>query len=273
MIQSIQDILLVCDLDGTLLTDDKTLLSCNIEALRLFRQLGGRFTVATGRVFESVTKYPELLPLMEPGIASGGAVIYDYREDRPIKMAMLPRLAAHRVLAEFHAAFPFLGSMVAGNNNRLYQTVGNAYTQILFDDENLRYYLCPEEDLPRDWNKILFAAAAEQLRQVHEYARAHSYPGISFVSSEERYFEALPEGVSKGAALLELCNILGVPPENAVVIGDYYNDVEMMQAAGRAIAMANAPEDVQRIAGETTLSCNDGGVGHAVYRLIREYGG
>ncbi len=276
MIQSIQDILLVVDMDGTLLTDDKELLNCNVEALKLFKQLGGHIVVATGRVFDSVKQYPALIELIEYGIVSGGVIIYDYQQNTPIKMASLPGAAAHNALRELQRDFPFVGSMVGGNDLKLYQVVGNEYTQILFDDEQVDYYLRPQEDLPDEWNKVLFAGPADLMPQLHDYAGTDSvqrkYPGITFVATDECYYELLPQGISKGSALKELSGLLDIPLENTVVIGDYYNDIEMMAIAGRSIAMADAPPEVQNVADEITLSCNDGGVGHAVYGLIREYG-
>ena len=49
MTKSLGDLLVVSDLDGTLLTSSEGLPGCNAAMLRLFSALGGRFTVATGR--------------------------------------------------------------------------------------------------------------------------------------------------------------------------------------------------------------------------------
>lgn len=272
MIQSVKDILLVTDMDGTLLTDDKKLLNCNLEALRLFKQMGGRYAIATGRVFLSVANYTELLEMLEPSIISNGGMIYDFAAGKALKVATLPRATAWQVLREYHQRFPFLGSIVSANDMRIYQTIGNNYTQMLFDDEHIPYFLSPPEELPADWNKILFAGPKARMPEVWAYAAERSYPGAAFVASEDHYYELLAEGVSKGSALRELCHILGHPLEDTVVIGDYFNDLEMMGEAGHSIAMANAPEEVRAAADEVTLSCNDGGVGHAIYKLIRDYG-
>jgi hydroxymethylpyrimidine pyrophosphatase-like HAD family hydrolase len=57
--------------------------------------------------------------------------------------------------------------------------------------------------------------------------------------------DILPAGCSKGAALLQLAADRGVKAEEILAIGDNWNDVSMLELAGRAVLMANAPEDLQ----------------------------
>ena len=81
----------------------------------------------------------------------------------------------------------------------------------------------------------------------------------------------MPASVGKASALRDLCTLLNVPLENTIVIGDYYNDLEMMQAAGYSVAVANAPPEVKAAADEVTnCSCADGAVGEYLYKLIEE---
>lgn len=62
--------------------------------------------------------------------------------------------------------------------------------------------------------------------------------------------DILPAGCSKGAALLRLAADRGVKAEEIVAIGDNWNDVSMLEVAGRAVLMANAPEDLKAMAAE-----------------------
>ena len=57
--------------------------------------------------------------------------------------------------------------------------------------------------------------------------------------------------------------------KNTVVIGDYYNDLEIMREAGYAVAVANAPAEVKAAADHvTTCTCAEGAVGEYLYSLI-----
>jgi len=62
--------------------------------------------------------------------------------------------------------------------------------------------------------------------------------------------DILPAGCSKGAALLSLAASQGIAAEQILAIGDNWNDVSMLEIAGSAIVMANAPEDLKVFARE-----------------------
>ncbi len=100
-------------------------------------------------------------------------------------------------------------------------------------------------------------------------ARLLEYPGVSAVGvtltgakpgatvslSRTEYpardlsiVDILPAGCSKGTALLRLARSWGIDPEEMMAIGDNWNDVSMLEIAGRAVLMANAPEDLKLVA-------------------------
>src|SRR5580698_3554196 len=62
--------------------------------------------------------------------------------------------------------------------------------------------------------------------------------------------DILPAGCSKGSALLRLAETHGVKAEEILAIGDNWNDVSMLEVAGRAVLMGNAPEDLKALAGD-----------------------
>jgi hypothetical protein len=60
--------------------------------------------------------------------------------------------------------------------------------------------------------------------------------------------DILPAGCSKGAAILSLAESQGIDPTQILAIGDNWNDVSMLEIAGAAVLMANAPEDLKALA-------------------------
>ncbi len=62
--------------------------------------------------------------------------------------------------------------------------------------------------------------------------------------------DILPAGCSKGAALRRLAIDQGIRTEEILAIGDNWNDLSMLEMAGRAVLMANAPEDLKVLARE-----------------------
>jgi hydroxymethylpyrimidine pyrophosphatase-like HAD family hydrolase len=60
--------------------------------------------------------------------------------------------------------------------------------------------------------------------------------------------DILPAGCSKGAAILSLAALRGIDPSQILAIGDNWNDVSMLEIAGSAVLMDNAPEDLKALA-------------------------
>lgn len=271
MIPGLQEILVVSDMDGTLLSSEAKLLRSNLEMVRLFTMLGGNFTIATGRVAESMRGYPELAKVMAPGITSGGCVLYDFRIDMPLKSAVLPKMMARKALLDIREAFPKAGAVVFGADCRQYQVYPSAEAEILFAEEEISYLVRPEEALPADWNKLLFAAPPQTIREMMSYVDGRNYPGTYFVAASPIYLELMPQGVSRGNALFELCELLRIPVKNTIVIGGHHSDIDMMKKAGYAVAMQNAPKEVCLVADEVTALNDDGGVGQFLYKLIKQH--
>ena len=84
--------------------------------------------------------------------------------------------------------------------------------------------------------------------------------------------DILPANCSKGAALLSLARARDIDPSQILAIGDNWNDVTMFEAAGRAVLMDNAPEDLKTLARARSWSIvpsnRDDGVAHAIESTI-----
>lgn len=95
--------LLITDLDGTLLPSSKVLSEKDIKAIARFRELGGKFSIATGRTFESARQYFDDLTPDLPIILCNGGVIYDCKLHKALWSKTLPpetRNIVSEVLAE-----------------------------------------------------------------------------------------------------------------------------------------------------------------------------
>ena len=271
MIRSLQDILVISDMDNTLLTPGEGVPQANRDMIRLFCMLGGRFTIATGRTGASAARYLTSLTLSAPAILYGGGAIYDFEKQNYIQKSLLPTAAAKQAALDVMATFPHVGVEVMTEDGGICVVRANEYTYRHTVHENLSYRMAPLDTMNGGWHKVLFACSGETLRKIEAFLGERSYPGVYFIATNRNYFEIMPEGVTKGSALRFLCEYLGIPRENTIAIGDYYNDIELMQAAGHSVAMGNAPLEVQRIANAVTGRCLDGGVAQVLYALTREY--
>ena len=75
-------------------------------------------------------------------------------------------------------------------------------------------------------------------------------------------------GVSKGSGLKKLAELLGVPMECVMAIGDGGNDAEMLRAAGVGVAMENAMEEARAAADYITADVRKCGVAQAIDRFV-----
>jgi hydroxymethylpyrimidine pyrophosphatase-like HAD family hydrolase len=78
-------------------------------------------------------------------------------------------------------------------------------------------------------------------------------------------------GPTKGTALRALCERQGFTAREAVVVGDWVNDVPMFEVAGRAFVMGGAPEAVSSKATDR-LHCQTGEGGGIAEAIRRAWG-
>ena len=75
-------------------------------------------------------------------------------------------------------------------------------------------------------------------------------------------------GVSKGNALLELADYLGIPADNTFAIGDSDNDLSMVESAKYGIAVGNATDEIKKAASFITANYDSLGFAKAVYEFV-----
>ncbi len=269
MTKDIQDILVISDLDNTLLTKEG-IPQFNIEMIEKFQRHGGRFTIATGRSVAAISGVIDKISLNAPAITYNGGVIWDFNKSRFLHRELLSNSAKLAVL-DILEKFPELGCEIMGENFRIYLIKENQYTLDHVSEEKLSYTIKELRDINVKWIKVLFAASQETQDKVEEYAKTLYYKDLKFVRSHQLYFEILPAGVSKGTALKTLCEKLDMDINNTVVIGDYYNDVEILKTAGLSVAVENAPSDIKEFCKLIVPSCKEGGVGHLIQQILKSY--
>ena len=89
--------LILTDLDGTLLTHEKTLSPGNQAALERAARAGAEIVIATGRIFKGVPQQLQQLPFLRYFILTNGAKVYDRKEDKTLYRAEIPLSVAERI--------------------------------------------------------------------------------------------------------------------------------------------------------------------------------
>ena len=91
---------------------------------------------------------------------------------------------------------------------------------------------------------------------------------MRYFRSTPIYLEFVDRGVSKGSALLRLCEMLGISPDQTVPFGDEENDRPMLRAAGLGVAMGNAVPEIKAEADAVTSSNEEDGVAEFIEYLL-----
>ena len=265
---NIKNILVLSDLDNTLLTTDKGIPEYNIQMIKKFQEMGGNFTVATGRSIESVSNVLKKIELSTPAIVYNGGIIYDFKNRMYIYKKTLPE-SAKEALRLIRENFPDIGIEIMCDNNRLYMIRENAYTAKHVVDEGLSYVNTDVSGIKNNWIRVLFSERNSRLVELQEFCNTLPYDDIEFIMTGTVYFEMVPKGVSKGFGLGKLCEALNIDIKDTVAIGDYYNDIEILTTAGLSVCVDNAPQDIKNICHAVVPKCTDGGVGHLLAQIIK----
>ncbi|PDO10635.1 MAG: hypothetical protein BLM47_05925 [Candidatus Reconcilbacillus cellulovorans] len=236
----------VTDVDGTLVDDRQNISDANLEAIRKFQERGGLVTLATGRVEDSARPFVRALGIKIPVILYNGAKIFDFKSETCRFESRLEPFVAETVLAavrSFGLDAVFYADGAAGVLKR--SAVIEAYERK--DGIRCRELGPDAERFVRRSVKILvidetggFSTIEDALQDVREHC--------SIVRSEPTYLEVLPKGVSKGNALIKLSEMLGVPLQAVIAVGDQLNDLDMIRLAGLGVAVGNAHQEVKRAA-------------------------
>jgi hydroxymethylpyrimidine pyrophosphatase-like HAD family hydrolase len=87
--------------------------------------------------------------------------------------------------------------------------------------------------------------------------------------SSNRYIEFNHRGVNKGAGLISLAKLLGVKPEETIAIGDNYNDLSMIRAAGLGVGVQNTVEGMKKDCDYITdATCDESAVAEVIQKFV-----
>lgn len=261
-------VLLVSDFDGTLIDHQLSVSDANIDAVRSFIAQGGCFVGATGRTELNVRPYVGGLPLTSPWILYNGAAIYDWQSQSFAYKALLDRALTCAFVGRVLARLPEINVQVFSGGPYC-QVNPRAQPDAHALREEQRFENNPIEQTADEWLKVLFCDDDPELIDAVE-AMLVDDPLCSRVHqtrSGPRYFELTAAGVNKGSALARLRQLLDPPPRRVVAIGDYHNDIEMLNAADIAAAPASALPEVKSLARIITQDHRQSAVADLILQL------
>lgn len=259
--------LVAIDLDGTLLRSDFKLSPRTVQAVRRAVERGVTVTLSTGRMFRSAQLVAREMGLAVPLITYNGAMVRNSGTGEIYHHSTVPLGVARMVVSDL---------VLLGLRPFVYVDDELYVAEVDYKTEQYCRVSGIEARAVGDLLCWLAAAPTKLLLFEQELLVARLGPELSaryradlHVTRSWPYFlEIVRKGVSKGAALGVLTDMLGLARNEVMAIGDSFNDVEMFEYAGLGVAMGNAPEEVKRRADRVTLSNDEDGVACVLEEVI-----
>ncbi|MCM3004830.1 Cof-type HAD-IIB family hydrolase [Priestia koreensis] len=257
--------LIVLDLDGTLLTDDKHISPYTKTVLNKAMEQGHLVMIATGRPYRASSMYYKELKLNTPIVNFNGALVQHPHD---------PEWGVYHTpldLTTVHAIVEAMDDFTV--NNILAEVMDDIYLH--YEDRNLLDVISlgsPKLEtgdlrnvLGQNPTSMLIHADEDHVADI----RAHLSEVHAEVIEHRRWgapwhvIEVVKKGLSKAVGIERVAQHYNIPTERIIAFGDEDNDFEMIRYAGHGIAMGNAINELKEMANHVTLSNEEDGV--AVY--------
>ncbi len=266
--------LLVLDVDGTLLNEQKEITPHTQATLTKIQQMGVRIVLASGRSTHGVMPLAKQLELEKYGgyvLSYNGGQIFDMQSgkllfERRINPEMIPYLEKKAIKNNF-AIFTYHEDYILTNDP------DNIHVQQEAELNKMQIKHTPLFAEAVDFSpcKVMLVSDNEKdLVGLENHWKKRLNGTLDVFRSENYFLEVVPTNIDKANTLGILLEKLGVKAENVMAIGDGVCDITMIQLAGLGIAMGNAQYSVKRCTDYTTTSNEDEGVSRAVEKHIIE---
>jgi len=262
--------ILCCDIDGTLVRDDKSLSEENKYWIRrLVKEKGVKFVLVSGRLLAAMKGFNEAIGIKEAVSCYNGCSFYneDYKliyEHRLSTEIANKILAVSRKVGMELVFFDDTDWIIEDMNSFVYE-------------QKLPLYMCPPVICPfekflekKQTNKII--ALDKDSKKIKNFKEELRKVGIDEKNTTlyltNTFFEVMPKGYSKGTAIEDLSKYYKVDKSKIMAIGDDYNDIEMLKMAGLSIGMGNSVPEVKEIVDWITDTNMNDGVAKAIQKYF-----
>lgn len=281
--------LLALDLDGTLLNSRGAISETNKRAIKRAEEKGVLVTIATGRRFRDALPVGLELELNAPLITHNGALLKYAQTLETVAVSILRGETVSEILRVGRAfgGDALLSADPNGKGVLFYDTVSEeniplqkyiAWSKTLHgaDAENAVHHVENLQSVLRNYETVhvSFSGKCAPMLEMESFLRAELGAAVNILTTvysrlDFTLIDILPPDASKGIAVEKLAALNDLTAENVMVMGDNFNDLEMLEYAGTAVLMGNAaPELLENENFHQTLSNDENGVALAIKRFI-----
>jgi Cof subfamily protein (haloacid dehalogenase superfamily) len=260
--------MVIADVDGTLVTQEKVLTERAASAVSHLRQAGIEFSITSGRPPRGMAMLIEPLNLSQPMAAFNGGVLIQPDLATVVDQKLLPPGVPENVIKaiEDHGLDVWLYSDTgwfvrdpgAPHVAREQWTVKFPPT-VVKTFAGLLGRVAKIVGVGDDYDRV-----AKCEKDVQQAGGEH----ISAARSQPYYLDVTHPQANKGGVVLAMSKLLNIPAAEIATIGDMPNDVLMFEKSGVSIAMGNASREVQASATYVTSTNEDEGFAKAIEKFV-----
>ena len=260
-----------CDIDGTLVRNDKSLSEENIRWIhKAVHEAGVHFTLVSGRMVNGVRPFYDRMGITGPVSCYNGGMLVDEQGNIVDDSHRLPHNLALRLL-DVKDRNPEADAVIFDGMKWFLETkdcycyrqklkvyesdceTGNFRSLIGSFDSNKIIYLSP--------SSAVLDKVAHDIHQTIDDSEINIYRSGDFL-------EVMASGFDKGTAIDALSAYYGIEKSCIMAIGDDYNDIPMLQNAGISVAMENAVPEAKAVAKYITDTNENDGVAKIIKSLV-----
>lgn len=262
--------MILCDLDGTLLTTNNTVSERTKKAIKMARNAGIIFGIATGRPPYAVLELIKTWGIDEDVdciVGFNGAHIIDRTLNESRLNFPLSSATQHEIMQHYANE---------GINFMLYEPDGiytqreDAVSARLSRNNRLPRRELSEEILSHEHPKLLISCLKEEMERVEKVMETIHIENVRGVHSQPDLFEIFDSRNSKSRGIEQIATMHGYTLENVMAFGDEDNDLEMLKDCGVGVVMANGSAKALAIADEITASNLDDGVAVKIESMLSQ---
>lgn len=261
---------LATDLDGTLLTSEKTITPYSQQVLIEAQERGLTIILASGRPLYSILPFAKQLELQKYRgfiISFNGSLVWDCAKGEVIKEQTIPISSIPKLVAAVKGDFHIHGYkgddiVIQGKPDEWSRYIARANKMPLIETKDFIHTITEPQ------HKCLVTGEPRKLWRLERRLQKQFKASLSICRSESFLLEIMPKGIDKADALQDLLERLGGKTNELLCCGDGFNDIKMMRLADISCATRNARRPVKDAASFVTESNDRDGVANAVVQIV-----
>lgn len=253
---------LICsDVDSTLTYEAGKVSDENAKAIKFFQDEGGLFTLATGRAPSFMEHFSDKIKINAPIVSFNGTLLYDTEKDIIIKTWPMNKATVYKVFKYIQKTYPEVWHYSFGVNtsiNAQYEAKNHTA-----DDGTLDKLF---EEFPDEMYKVLTVQSEQLTLEIKQDLIEKFGEDLQFYRSWNEGLEYVSLESGKGVAVEHMKNYLEGKIHTTVGIGDYENDITLLEYADIGYAVENSIDSVKEVADRITVKNTE----HAIAAVIKD---